>query len=603
MGRIARRNMAIQKHGATFDTVEELVAYERALGLVPAAPAARPIRTGGMKLQAPKPSAAELKQREIRRAGAGPRKPASAKQLYTLIGKSIGGLGSYCPAALMAVTGPEEGRHELALREMGLTPERASAVVDAMIDAGVATWYPPKELSQITAARALLENVGGVSCPVVRNARSNPWPFSSTKKKRKVEIVHGARGRYWAYVDDRLIGDFATEGEASTAAARLAKSNPRLEGRVQDAKYVGRPQETLQVFGLPGGNTKVVWNIRNRNGTLIPFDPSAVLVRNGGSFYFQGLLAPGARAFDDDPELYSVIIPSGSTHAQALDRILLALDQYPAPIPPAKLEGVFDPSRRGPGRVDVRWGVVDGTKITKSNPRLGPNDVWPPPGMYAIPGRRPKNELFYGPVQKRAGSSGFLPYAYEQFAKANPRVQRVPHGPSQFRLEYPFNGGLAVYNVRVSPTGHAMAQLDRKHSYAYGRQKPVSQVVVRSAEDALNQAVALSEEINTIYQNATKGGFHERFGRLSTGTHDAIDELRSRAELLEKLAYALQKRSENVPAWANNNPWPIEVADPIALNAGPFWPDMYPTGIRGYPGVYEIPPAEASKNPRRKRRR
>lgn len=522
MGRIARRNMAIQKHGATFDTVEELVAYERALGLVPAAPAARPSRTGGMKLQAPKPSPATLKEREIRRSGAGPRKPASAKQLYTLIGKSIGGLGSYCPAALMAVTGPEEGRHELALREMGLTPERASAVVDAMIDAGVATWYPPKELSRMHAARAILESVGGVSCPVTRNARSNPWPFSSAKKKRKVEIVHGARGRYWAYVDDRLIGDFATEGEASAAAARLAKSNPR--------------------------------------------------------------------------------------------------------------------------------------------------DVWPPPGMYAIPGRRPKNELFYGPVQKRAGSSGFLPYAYEQFAKANPgvalvefdsliakedakirqlrkklddprtkaakrqelmrllqaaehakavygrgkafvlskanpRIQRVPHGPSQFRLEYPFNGGLAVYDVRVSPTGHAMAQLDRKRSYSYGRQKPVPQIVVRSASDALDQAVALSEEINTIYRSAREGGFHERFGRLSTGTHDAIDELRSRAELLEKLAYALQKRSENVPAWANNNPWPIEVADPIALNAGPFWPDMYPTGIRGYPGVYEIPPAEASKNPRRKRRR
>lgn len=48
------------------------------------------------------------------------------------------------------------------------------------------------------------------------------------------------------------------------------------------------------------------------------------------------------------------------------------------------------------------------------------------------------------------------------------------------------------------------------------------------------------------------------------------------------------------------NPWPSYKPDETARNAGPFWPQLYPTGRPGYPMNYV---EEAAKtNPRRKRR-
>lgn len=162
----ARLNMAIRKHGAEFDTVEELVAYEKAMGISsPRAPRAVSAAASAPAPRAPRlrgtPKEAELPTR--RREWSGELREPEGKPGYEqakMIGVSIGGIGSYCPdLAGVAVKG---GAHVEALSRMGLTKAKASAVIDEMKRRGVVYG---KTAQQQAVAREILATVGGVVCP------------------------------------------------------------------------------------------------------------------------------------------------------------------------------------------------------------------------------------------------------------------------------------------------------------------------------------------------------------------------------------------------------------------------------------------------------
>jgi hypothetical protein len=90
-----------------------------------------------------------------------PEGPVSFGQA-TVIGKSIGGLGSYCPH----LVGQAGGSHQKALAQMGLTKGHASAVIDAMTKAGVLRPHGGvvTTAAQVATARQILAEVGGVVC-------------------------------------------------------------------------------------------------------------------------------------------------------------------------------------------------------------------------------------------------------------------------------------------------------------------------------------------------------------------------------------------------------------------------------------------------------
>jgi hypothetical protein len=102
-----------------------------------------------------------------------PEGPVSYGQA-SIIGKSIGGLASYAPE-LMSREGEKGGSHQAALSAKGLTKARASAVLDVMIQEGVAKMHGGMQMTPAQQARArqILAEVGGVS--VGSRAAANPW--------------------------------------------------------------------------------------------------------------------------------------------------------------------------------------------------------------------------------------------------------------------------------------------------------------------------------------------------------------------------------------------------------------------------------------------
>ena len=85
-----------------------------------------------------------------------------------VIGLSVGGRNAYCPQ----YHGTRVS-HAVALTEMGLDRQRASAVIDEMVGAGVLRHHPGIETTpkQKSVAREILYRVGGVQCKVKNNPR------------------------------------------------------------------------------------------------------------------------------------------------------------------------------------------------------------------------------------------------------------------------------------------------------------------------------------------------------------------------------------------------------------------------------------------------
>lgn len=156
----AKRNMAMEYDGIKFDTVEELLAYKRAMGAE--RPAQRPRSVA--------PAAAPAPVRAVRPEKAD--QPVSYGQGKT-IGLSVGSMKSYCPSADAALAAGKS--HAQVLSEMGLTMGRASAVIDAMTKAGVAAFHPGMKAQMTDADRKkalqILVEVGGVACAIPNRSR------------------------------------------------------------------------------------------------------------------------------------------------------------------------------------------------------------------------------------------------------------------------------------------------------------------------------------------------------------------------------------------------------------------------------------------------
>jgi hypothetical protein len=178
LGKKARRNMAVRMlpgGGLEFDTPEELVRYQQTQA-----------GAGGLPIpRARKPQAASPAPRAAQAASApraAPRPPprvrdesgpVSWKQAKA-IGHSIGGLAAYCPE--LAGQKIDGGVHVAALNRMGLTAGSASRVLDALDDEKLMYAKTPAGQAR---ARQILEQVGGVSCPVPgRRAAGNPRRWS-----------------------------------------------------------------------------------------------------------------------------------------------------------------------------------------------------------------------------------------------------------------------------------------------------------------------------------------------------------------------------------------------------------------------------------------
>lgn len=132
-------------------------------------------------------------------------------------------------------------------------------------------------------------------------------------------------------------------------------------------------------------------------------------------------------------------------------------------------------------------------------------------------------------------------------SRRNASVERKVHGPAAFRYEFDDRGALKlVYQGFRSPDGHVLLKLDtgKSYNYSYPKVLPPAQMVVRSAEDALNQAIRMRSQASDVFRNAREGGFYERMGRLSTETRRTFRELELGADILEDLAYTLEKRRQ-----------------------------------------------------------
>lgn len=210
----ARHNMALTYKGVTVDTPEELralialeasdPAFRAALEASDPAPASSRAPASASSrapsqaavspwaatqrmqpsdlaavLGAGKKTSASRKPRRAKSAEySGPRQPdgpVSYRQAR-LIGASIGGLESYCPAALWAQKeAGEKVSHQMALTQMGLTAGGAHAVLDELTKRGLRTMgkVSPENAQK---ARRILEEVGGVTCPMP--SRKNPKHFA-----------------------------------------------------------------------------------------------------------------------------------------------------------------------------------------------------------------------------------------------------------------------------------------------------------------------------------------------------------------------------------------------------------------------------------------
>lgn len=179
----ARRNMAVRQlpgGGMEFDTIEEMIAYQRAVGgaAAPSAPppGARPARP------APAPTASRTTARQPIVVSQGPITYAQAD----IIGKSIGGVDAYCPQLKGIYI--QGGTHVHALTALGVDRVCASRAISRMEREGVKFNYADLKLPQSVRvakqaqARKILEEECRVSCPMaarikppgVPNPRRNP---------------------------------------------------------------------------------------------------------------------------------------------------------------------------------------------------------------------------------------------------------------------------------------------------------------------------------------------------------------------------------------------------------------------------------------------
>lgn len=122
-------------------------------------------------------------------------------------------------------------------------------------------------------------------------------------------------------------------------------------------------------------------------------------------------------------------------------------------------------------------------------------------------------------------------------------VERQVHGPKPFEYTYKSSDVVANYKGFRSPDGHILLLLsgggfNTTHPRIF---EPV-ELVVRSPEDAINQAIRLREEVSQMFRQAREGGFYERMGRLSTGTRSSFRELELKADILEDLGLTLETR-------------------------------------------------------------
>lgn len=230
---VARRNMAVKKHGGTFDTVEELIAYERAMGISVAAPHPRkaPAKKAAQpQAPAPRPARAAAPRAPFSGELRDPSGPPSYGQAKAIV-ISVGGLAQVCPGLVgQQVPG---GAGVEGLKAMGLTKLAANRVIDAMKLQGV---LYAKTAQQQAEARSILETVGGVSCPTPRRAASNPMfygkkklPAGSVPVRARVSVTHGS---LYAFLDfqsasgseDQLIAPFPSTTAGLKAARAWAGS-------------------------------------------------------------------------------------------------------------------------------------------------------------------------------------------------------------------------------------------------------------------------------------------------------------------------------------------------------------------------------------------
>ena len=180
----ARNNMAMTFDGITFDTVEELMAYKKAMGAGPSA-ARAPSDTYQRSFEPfrPAPGARGFGgERPLGQARA-PARPARAFVVAperagepvtpgqgAAITAAIGGLAALCGGEIEKGVAMSQGKNSATiLTEMGLTYGTASAVIDALKKAGADGHNKDTknvvQMAKAAAARDILFEIGGLSCP------------------------------------------------------------------------------------------------------------------------------------------------------------------------------------------------------------------------------------------------------------------------------------------------------------------------------------------------------------------------------------------------------------------------------------------------------
>lgn len=135
-------------------------------------------------------------------------------------------------------------------------------------------------------------------------------------------------------------------------------------------RYVGVPEVPLPVFESRKGAI-VIWDLSTPLGDRVDYSPNTVVAPVAGYYYVQGLLAAGAKPFDDDPALYGFPLPTRTTHADLIDHVLVALDAYPrtdfSKEPPILLTGFRRAGRDSNGMVVLEWHKADPAFLARKN--------------------------------------------------------------------------------------------------------------------------------------------------------------------------------------------------------------------------------------------
>lgn len=125
-------------------------------------------------------------------------------------------------------------------------------------------------------------------------------------------------------------------------------------------------------------------------------------------------------------------------------------------------------------------------------------------------------------------------------------VERQVHGPKPFEYTYNSSDVVANYKGFRSSDGHVLLRLAAGgFNLTYPRIPRPVELVVRSPEDAINQAIRLREEVSQMFRQAREGGFYERMGRLSTGTVSSFREIELKADILEDFGFTLATRRKH----------------------------------------------------------